>query len=97
MAAMRQTRLNWLDWTALTLALIGAINWGLVGFFNFDLVRLIFSGNGSPTATVTLFSRIIFAIVGLGGLYSIYSLYKVGQIQSRAMPMEERERMRRAA
>lgn len=91
-------RLNWLDWTALTLAIIGAINWGLVGFFNFDLVRAIFGTGGSPTDTVSALSRIIFAIVGLGGLYSIYSLVKVGRIQSmRMMPAEERERMRRAA
>jgi len=95
MAVMNRHRLNWLDWTALAITVIGALNWGLVGFFNYDLVRAIFSGNGSPTATITLFSNVIFAIVGLAGLYSIYSLYKVGQMQSRAMPAEER--MRKAA
>lgn len=89
-------RLNWLDWTALTLAVIGALNWGLVGFFSFDLVRAIFGTGGAPTAVVSTLSRIIFAIVGLGGLYSIYSLVKVGRIQSmRMMPAEER--MKRAA
>ncbi|MHB8841641.1 MAG: DUF378 domain-containing protein [Candidatus Aquicultor sp.] len=93
--ATRANRLNWLDWTALTLTVIGALNWGLVGFFNFDLIRAIFSGNGSPTATITLFSDVIFAIVGLAGLYSIYSLYKVSQMRAGAMPAEER--MRRAA
>ncbi|HCG98943.1 MAG TPA: DUF378 domain-containing protein, partial [Actinobacteria bacterium] len=30
-----QGRLNWLDWTSMTVAVIGALNWGLVGFFNF--------------------------------------------------------------
>ncbi|MDI6715875.1 MAG: DUF378 domain-containing protein [Actinomycetota bacterium] len=90
-------RLNWLDWTALVLAIIGALNWGLVGFFNFDLIRLIFGTGSSPTAVVSTLSRIIFAIVGLGGLYSIYTLVKIGRMQARMMPAEERERMRRAA
>ena len=33
---------NWLDYTLLTLVIIGAINWGLIGFFRFDLVAFIF-------------------------------------------------------
>ncbi|MBI4733282.1 MAG: DUF378 domain-containing protein [Rubrobacteridae bacterium] len=90
-------RLNGLDWTALVLTVIGAINWGLVGFFNFDLVRAIFGTGASATATISVFSRVIFAIVGLAGLYSIYSLTKIANMQSRAMPGEERERMRKAA
>lgn len=53
-----------LDYTLLTLVVIGAINWGLIGFLNFDLVRVIF-GN------MTLLSRIIYAAVGIGGLYAI--------------------------
>lgn len=55
---------NWLDYTLLTLVIIGAINWGLIGFFRFDLVAFIF-GN------MSWFSRIIYALVGLGGLYLI--------------------------
>lgn len=51
---------NWLDYTLLTLVIIGAINWGLIGFFRFDLVAFIF-GN------MSWFSRIIYALVGLGG------------------------------
>ena len=53
-----------LNCVALTIAIIGAINWGLIGFFQFDLVRVIF-GN------MSLFSRIIYAVVGLSGLYAI--------------------------
>jgi len=53
-----------LDSTALVLVIIGAINWGLIGFFQFDLVSSLF---GAGTAL----SRIIFAIVGLCGLYSL--------------------------
>lgn len=48
------------------LAIIGALNWGLVGFFDFDLVRAIL-GNESSTDASAL-SRAIYALVGLAGL-----------------------------
>lgn len=48
----------------LLLVIIGAINWGLIGFFQFNLIDTIF-GVG------TVFSRIIYAIVGICGLYAI--------------------------
>ena len=57
-------RTNGLDYTILTIVIIGAINWGLIGFFGFDLINVVF-GN------MTLLSRIIYAIVGLSGLYSL--------------------------
>ena len=50
-----------MDTLALILAIIGAVNWGLVGFARFDLVAWIFGGQ---TASV---SRIIYAVVGLAG------------------------------
>ena len=53
--------MNILAWI---LVIIGAINWGLVGFFNWNLVDAIF-GDGSVV------SRIIYAVVGLAGLWSI--------------------------
>jgi uncharacterized membrane protein YuzA (DUF378 family) len=53
-----------LDYIALILVVIGAINWGLIGFFNFDLVRAIF-GN------MTLVTRIVYALVGVSGLYAL--------------------------
>lgn len=53
-----------LDTTALVLVIIGAINWGLIGFFQFDLIVAIFGA-------MTTFGRIIYAIVGIAGLYSI--------------------------
>ena len=53
-----------LDCLALTIAIIGAINWGLIGFFKFDLVAFLFGD-------MTWISRIIYAIVGLCGLYTI--------------------------
>lgn len=48
----------------LTLAIIGAINWGLIGFFDYNLVNALF-GSGSAI------SRVVFGIVGLAGLYLI--------------------------
>ena len=56
-----------LDYAILTIAIIGAINWGLIGFFQIDLVALLFG-------EMTLISRIIYSIVGLSGLYLV-SLY----------------------
>lgn len=73
--------LNWLDWVAFVLVIVGALNWGLVGFFNYNLVDAIF-GTGSTV------SAIIYALVGLSGLYVIYSLYKISQ--AAAAPAEER-------
>ena len=53
-----------LYYTAHTIALIGAVNWGLVGFFNFNLVSWIFG-------TASWVTRIIYSVVGLCGLYLI--------------------------
>ena len=53
-----------LDVIALILTVIGGINWGLIGFFRLDLVALVF-GN------MTWLSRIIYAVVGICGLYLI--------------------------
>ncbi len=50
----------------LWLTIIGALNWGLVGFFNFNLVGLIFGGDTSA------FARIIYAIVGLAAIWVAY-------------------------
>lgn len=49
------------DYTVLTLVIIGAINWGLIGFFKFDLVAFLFGD-------MSWLSRIIYAIIGLCGL-----------------------------
>jgi len=57
--------LNILAWI---LVIIGAINWGLVGFFDWNLVNAIF---GNANHDPSLISRIIYAVVGLAGLWSI--------------------------
>ena len=53
-----------LDNTLLTLAIIGCVNWGLIGFFRFDLVSFIFGD-------MSWISRIIYALVGLSGIYML--------------------------
>ncbi|KOF56216.1 MULTISPECIES: DUF378 domain-containing protein [Clostridium] len=53
-----------LDIIALLLVIIGSVNWGLIGFFNFDLVAALFG-------TMTSLTRVIYAIVGIAGLYAI--------------------------
>lgn len=53
-----------LDYVALVLVIVGAVNWGLIGFLSIDLVRLIFGD-------MTLLARIVYALVGISGLYSL--------------------------
>ena len=60
-------KLTILDWVVLVLVIVGAINWGLVGLFNFDLVAGIFG-------SMTWLSKIIYDLVGLSGLYLIFML-----------------------
>lgn len=60
----RQMGNKFLDGTALTIAIIGAINWALIGIFRFDLVAFIFGD-------MSWLSRIVYAIVGVCGLYLI--------------------------
>lgn len=59
-----------IDNIALSLVIIGAINWGSIGIFQFDIVGALFGGQSS------VFSRIIFTLVGLCGLWCIGLLFK---------------------
>lgn len=52
------------DFIALTLVIIGALNWGLIGFFNFNLVDTLFG-------SVDWLTRTIYALVGVAGIYSV--------------------------
>lgn len=56
------------DKIALVLVIIGAINWGLIGLFKFDLVAAIFG-------ELTLMSRIVYTLVGISGLWAIKLLF----------------------
>ena len=59
-----------IDYISLILVIIGALNWGSIGIFGFDIVGALFGGQGS------VFARIIFTIVGLAGLWAIGLLFK---------------------
>ena len=55
------------DWIARILVIIGAINWGLVSFWN-DLVVVLF--------TTTIIATIVYALIGLSGLWELIRLFK---------------------
>ena len=57
-----------IDTIALVLIIIGAINWGLIGLFNFNLVDTIFG-------TMSVISRVIYSLVGISGLWGIKLLF----------------------
>ena len=57
-----------IDKIALILIIIGAINWGLIGFFKFDLVATLFGD-------MSVISRIVYALVGISGLWGIKLLF----------------------
>ncbi|GGP14303.1 DUF378 domain-containing protein [Oceanobacillus neutriphilus] len=54
---------------AVTLLIIGGINWGLIGFFQFDLVSAIFGGQAA------VLSRIIYGLVGISAIYYLTTLF----------------------
>ncbi len=62
-----------MDTTALILSIIGAINWGLVSLFQFDLVAWICGGQ------TAFLSRVIYGLVGLAGLWCITLLFRRGR------------------
>ncbi|ASS75212.1 DUF378 domain-containing protein [Tumebacillus algifaecis] len=63
-------RLSTLDRTALTLIIIGALNWLLVGLFQWDLVAALFGGESA------WLSRLIYTLVGISGLYGLSLLFR---------------------
>ena len=60
-----------LEAIALTLVIIGAINWGLIGLFDFNLVAFIFGGIDST------FTKIVYILVGISGILSIKKLFDI--------------------
>ena len=67
-----------LDKIAILIAVIGALNWGGIGLFGFDTVAFLFGGQ------LSLFSRIIYALVGLAGLWCVSLLFRLGDDRSAA-------------
>ncbi|MBR3768493.1 MAG: DUF378 domain-containing protein [Clostridia bacterium] len=63
-----------LDKLALLLVIIGAINWGSIGLFQFDIVGWIFGGQSA------IISRIIFTVVALAGIWCISLLFRENEV-----------------
>lgn len=59
-----------LDRIALLLTIIGALNWGTIGLFQFDMVAFLFGGQDA------LLSRVIYSLVALGGIWCISLLFR---------------------
>ncbi len=60
---------------ALILIIVGAINWGLIGLFQFDLVATLFGGGSQEGA----FARVIYTLVGIAGVISIAFLFNTDE------------------
>jgi hypothetical protein len=65
------------DNIALALIIIGAINWGLIGFFQFDIIAAIFGGMAS------WISRVIYAVVGICGIYCLTLFGRISESGSK--------------
>jgi len=66
-----------LNFITLLLVIVGGLNWGLVGLFDFDLVRAIFGHGAAATAGVSAASRIVYILVALSAIYQIAPLARV--------------------
>ncbi|MBR0411809.1 MAG: DUF378 domain-containing protein [Eubacterium sp.] len=64
--------MKWMDYIALTLAIVGAVVWGLIGLFQYNLVSFLFGEN-------SWLSRIVYDLVGIAGIY-LLTMY--GRIRS---------------
>ena len=69
-----------LHWIALLLVIVGAVNWGLVGLFQFDLVAALFGGQAAPL------SRVVYALVGLSGVVVAATSAALAGSQDAAVP-----------
>lgn len=61
-----------LDYIVMILIIVGAINWGLIGFFGLDIVAFIFG-------SMSLISRILYAVIGVCGVYAISYLGRLNR------------------
>jgi uncharacterized membrane protein YuzA (DUF378 family) len=65
-------KLNTIDWLALVLVIVGGLNWGLVGLFQFNLVDTLFG-------EMSVLARIVYDLVGLSAIYLIYTASKLAR------------------
>lgn len=59
--------MKWYDWLAVSLLIIGGVNWGLVGLFNYDLVLALLG-------TMPMVAKTVYALVGASAIYSLVTL-----------------------
>jgi len=71
---------NWLSRAALLLVIIGALNWLLVGLFQWDLVTALLGGETMRSAS--MLSRIVYTLVGLSGLFCLTFLFGDNRVRS---------------
>lgn len=64
--------MKWVDYTALTLTIIGAVVWGLIGLFQFNIVSALFG-------EASFFSRLIYDLVGISGIYMLTMYGRIRQ------------------
>ena len=65
-------RFNTIDWVAYVLVIVGGLNWGLVGLFDFDLVATLFGD-------MSTLSRIVYSLVGLSAVYLVFAATKIAR------------------
>jgi len=66
-----------IEWVALVLVVVGAVNWGLVGIAQFDLVATLFGGSSAPL------SRVVYTLVGVAGLALLAARMAEAPVQQR--------------
>ena len=72
MSPSQEEHMNTLSKTLIVIAIIGAVNWGLIGFFNFNLVDAIFGGGAAEETSAI--SRVVYALVGIAGIAGLVML-----------------------
>lgn len=65
-------KMNALDWIAVVLVIVGGLNWGLVGLFDFDLVATIFGD-------MSTISRVVYTLVGLSAVWMLVTASKMAK------------------
>lgn len=73
-------KLNWLDYLAFVLIIVGGLNWGLVGLFGFDLVKFLLGES--------FLARVVFVLVGISALYSVATFCKMAGIKKESYSPE---------
>lgn len=79
---MTPIRLSALDWICFALLIIGALNWGIVGLVEINVIESIM-GAIFQDAPAELVTRTLYVLVGLAGLYVFYPLYRVSNLEQR--------------